>query len=214
MLPEARIGTAHGKMGEEQLSRDLAAAGGPGDRHPRLHHHHRDRAWTCPTATPSSSRTPTAWAFPSSTSCAGRVGRSTRRAYAYFTFRRGKVLTEVAAKRLSAIREFTAVRFGLPDRHAGPGDPRRGQHPRRRSSTATWRRSGYDMYLQDALRGGGRAEGRGARRGRPRECMVDIRVERPHPRGLHRQPRPAASTSTRRSPPSRTRRTRWTSSTS
>ena len=40
----------------------------------------------------------------------GRVGRSSRRAYAYFTFQRGKVLTEVATKRLNAIREFT--RFG------------------------------------------------------------------------------------------------------
>ena len=47
----------------------------------------------------------------------GRVGRSNRRAFAYFTFRRGKVLTEVAAKRLDAIREFTQfgyrIRLGL-----------------------------------------------------------------------------------------------------
>ena len=37
----------------------------------------------------------------------GRVGRSNRRAYAYFLFKRDKVLTEVAAKRLEAMREFT-----------------------------------------------------------------------------------------------------------
>ena len=37
----------------------------------------------------------------------GRVGRSTRRAYAYFTFTRGKVLSEISQKRLAAIREFT-----------------------------------------------------------------------------------------------------------
>ena len=35
----------------------------------------------------------------------GRWG-STRRAFAYLTYRRGKVLSEVAAKRLGAIREF------------------------------------------------------------------------------------------------------------
>ena len=35
--------TAHGKMSEEELSRGLAAAGGAGDRHSGLHHHHRDR---------------------------------------------------------------------------------------------------------------------------------------------------------------------------
>ena len=36
----------------------------------------------------------------------GRIGRSPRRAYAYLTYRAGKVLTEVAAKRLTAIREY------------------------------------------------------------------------------------------------------------
>ena len=40
----------------------------------------------------------------------GRVGRTSRRAYAYLTYRRGKVLQEVAAKRLAAIREY--VEFG------------------------------------------------------------------------------------------------------
>ena len=43
----------------------------------------------------------------------GRVGRSNRRAYAYFTFRPGKELTDVAAKRLSAIREFTSFGSGF-----------------------------------------------------------------------------------------------------
>ena len=43
----------------------------------------------------------------------GRVGRSNRRAYAYLTYRRGKVLTEVAAKRLSAIREFAEFGSGF-----------------------------------------------------------------------------------------------------
>ena len=41
------------------------------------------------------------------------MGRSNRRAFAYFTFRRGKVLTEVAAKRLDAIREFTQFGSGF-----------------------------------------------------------------------------------------------------
>ena len=40
----------------------------------------------------------------------GRVGRSTRSAYAYLTYRRDKVLTEIQEKRLSTIREF--VEFG------------------------------------------------------------------------------------------------------
>ena len=43
----------------------------------------------------------------------GRVGRSTRRASAYLTYRRDKVLTEVAEKRLSAIRDFAAFGSGF-----------------------------------------------------------------------------------------------------
>jgi transcription-repair coupling factor (superfamily II helicase) len=43
----------------------------------------------------------------------GRVGRSSRRAFAYLTFRRGKILTEVATKRLSAIREFAEFNSGF-----------------------------------------------------------------------------------------------------
>jgi len=43
----------------------------------------------------------------------GRVGRSARRAFAYMTYRRGKVLTEVAAKRLGAVREFAEFGSGF-----------------------------------------------------------------------------------------------------
>ena len=43
----------------------------------------------------------------------GRVGRSTRRASAYLTFRRDKVLTEDAEKRLNAIRDFAAFGSGI-----------------------------------------------------------------------------------------------------
>ena len=43
----------------------------------------------------------------------GRVGRSPRRAYAYLTFRRGKALSEIAEKRLSAIREFAEFNSGF-----------------------------------------------------------------------------------------------------
>ena len=43
----------------------------------------------------------------------GRVGRSSRRASAYLTFRRDKVLTEDAEKRLNAIRDFAAFGSGV-----------------------------------------------------------------------------------------------------
>lgn len=43
----------------------------------------------------------------------GRVGRSNRIAYAYLTFRRDKMLSEVAEKRLIAIKEFTELGSGF-----------------------------------------------------------------------------------------------------
>ena len=43
----------------------------------------------------------------------GRVGRSNRIAYAYFTYRKDKVLSEVAEKRLQAIKEFTELGSGF-----------------------------------------------------------------------------------------------------
>lgn len=42
----------------------------------------------------------------------GRVGRSSRLAYAYFTYQRDKMLTIQSEKRLEAIREFTALGSG------------------------------------------------------------------------------------------------------
>lgn len=43
----------------------------------------------------------------------GRVGRSNRVAYAFFTYQKDKVLTEVAEKRLQSIKEFTELGSGF-----------------------------------------------------------------------------------------------------
>lgn len=43
----------------------------------------------------------------------GRVGRSDRQAYAYITYRHDKLLSEVADKRLKAIKEFTEFGSGF-----------------------------------------------------------------------------------------------------
>jgi len=43
----------------------------------------------------------------------GRVGRSNRLAYAYLTYKKDKVLSEVAEKRLKAIKEFTELGAGF-----------------------------------------------------------------------------------------------------
>ena len=43
----------------------------------------------------------------------GRVGRSARRAYAYFTYPRDKTVTEIATKRLEAIRDYAEFGAGF-----------------------------------------------------------------------------------------------------
>ena len=43
----------------------------------------------------------------------GRIGRSTRTAYAYLMYREDKVLSDVAAKRLKAIKDFTELGSGF-----------------------------------------------------------------------------------------------------
>ena len=77
----------------------------------------------------------------------GRVGRSTRRAYAYFTFTRGKVLSEISQKRLSAIREFTefgsGFKIAMRDLEIrGAGNILGGEQHGHMESV------GYDMYLK------------------------------------------------------------------
>jgi len=43
----------------------------------------------------------------------GRVGRADKQAYAYITYKRDKIITEVADKRLKAIKEFTEFGSGF-----------------------------------------------------------------------------------------------------
>ncbi|MBR4879353.1 MAG: transcription-repair coupling factor [Clostridia bacterium] len=77
----------------------------------------------------------------------GRVGRSHRHAYAYLTYRRGKVLSEISQKRLSAMREF--AEFGAGFKIAmrdleirGAGNLLGGEQSGHMMSV------GYDMYLK------------------------------------------------------------------
>ena len=105
----------------------------------------------------------------------GRVGRSGRKAYAYFTFRRDKTLTDIAQKRLSAIREFTA--FGSGFRIAMRDLQIRGAgsllgHSQHGHMEAV----GYDLYVKMLGQAIARAKGEPVRRDKS-ECLVDLRVD-------------------------------------
>ena len=105
----------------------------------------------------------------------GRVGRSARRAYAYFTFRRSKVLTEIQQKRLAAIREYTefgsGFKIAMRDLELrGAGNIMGAQQHGHMESV------GYDMYLK--LLGEAVSEERGEQKqSADLDCLIDISVD-------------------------------------
>ncbi len=103
----------------------------------------------------------------------GRIGRSARRAYAYMTYRPGKILSEVAAKRLAAIREY--AEFGSGFRIAMRDLEIRGAGNLLGPEQSGYLMSvGYDMYLQlleEAV-----LEERGGKKPRRAETTADLTV--------------------------------------
>ena len=103
----------------------------------------------------------------------GRIGRSPRRAYAYLTYRAGKVLSEVAVKRLTAIREY--VEFGSGFQIAMRDLEIRGAGNLLGPEQSGYMMSvGYDMYLKllnDAV-----LEQQGKSNRIRTECTADLAV--------------------------------------
>ena len=102
----------------------------------------------------------------------GRVGRSNRHAFAYFTYKPDKALTEVAEKRLGAIRDFaefgSGFKIAMRDLEIrGAGNLLGAEQSGHMMSV------GYDMYLkllEEAVQ-----EERGERPREP-ECTADLNV--------------------------------------
>jgi len=103
----------------------------------------------------------------------GRVGRSERQAYAYFTYRAGKALSEIAEKRLSAIKEY--AEFGAGFKIALCDLEIRGAGNLLGAEQHGYIESvGYDLYvklLSEAV-----LEERGETREKKSETLVDMRV--------------------------------------
>ncbi len=112
LVPEARIAVAHGQMREQALE-DVMMDFYDGTYDVLL----------CTTIIESGLDIPTAntlivfdadrFGLSQLYQLRGRVGRSNRQAYAYFTVRPDKLVTETAQKRLAAIREFTEFGAGF-----------------------------------------------------------------------------------------------------
>ncbi len=106
----------------------------------------------------------------------GRVGRSSRRAYAYFTFSKGRELTDIAQKRLEAIREYTEFGSGfkiamrdLEIRGAGSllGNK---QHGHMESV-------GYDMYIKLLEQAVSEEKGETVADEKEQDCLIDLPID-------------------------------------
>lgn len=111
-LPEVRIGIAHGQMNEEQLS-DVMQDMADGEVQILVCTTIIETGIDIPNVNTLIIEDADRLGLAQLHQIRGRVGRSNRHAFAYLTFRRGKVLSEVAEKRLGAIRDFAEFGSGF-----------------------------------------------------------------------------------------------------
>ena len=104
----------------------------------------------------------------------GRVGRSARRAYAYFTYPPEKSISEIAEKRLEAIREYAefgaGFRIAMRDMEIRGAGNLLGAEQHGHMDTV-----GYDLYIR--LLNEAVIEEQGGQLPKKRECAVTINVD-------------------------------------
>ena len=109
---EVRIGTAHGKLDQEQLG-DIMSQMTDGELDILVCTTIIETGIDLPNANTLIIENAENFGLAQLHQLRGRVGRSTRRASAYLTYRPSKILTEDQNKRLSAIREYAAFGSGF-----------------------------------------------------------------------------------------------------
>ena len=112
LVPEAKVGFAHGKMSGRELEEIMESF-----------INHEINVLVCTTILESGIDIPNAntiivenadrLGLAQLYQIRGRVGRSDKQAYAYVTYKRDELLSEVADKRLKAIKEFTEFGSGF-----------------------------------------------------------------------------------------------------
>ena len=111
-IPGLSVAVAHGQMGEEELG-DVMHAMADGDIQVLVCTTIIETGLDIPNANTLIIENADRFGLSQLHQLRGRVGRSTRHAYAYFTYKPDKNLTEVAEKRLSAIRDFAEFGSGF-----------------------------------------------------------------------------------------------------
>jgi len=170
-IPGLSVAVAHGKMGEEALG-DVMHAMADGDIQVLVCTTIIETGLDIPNANTLIIENADRFGLSQLHQLRGRVGRSTRHAYAYFTYRPDKALTEVADKRLSAIRDFaefgSGFKIAMRDLEIrGAGNLLGAEQSGHMMSV------GYDMYLK--LLDEAVLEERGEKPKEP-ECTADLNI--------------------------------------
>ena len=170
-IPGISVAVAHGKMGEDALG-DVMQAMADGEIQVLVCTTIIETGLDIPNANTLIIENADRFGLSQLHQLRGRVGRSTRHAYAYFTYRPDKSLTEIAEKRLSAIRDFaefgSGFKIAMRDLEIrGAGNLLGAEQSGHMMSV------GYDMYLK--LLDEAVLEEQG---GKPREpeCTADLNV--------------------------------------
>ena len=172
MLPEARVAAAHGKMTQEAIN-DVMSQMTDGEVDILVCTTIIETGIDIPNANTLIVEDADKMGLAQLHQLRGRVGRSARRAFAYMTYRKGKVLTEIQTKRLAAIREF--AEFGSGFKIAMRDLEIRGAGNVLGPEQSGFLVSvGYDMYLkllEEAV-----LEEKGELPQLPAECAADLTV--------------------------------------
>ena len=170
-IPGLQVAVAHGQMGEEALS-DIMNAMAAGEIQVLVCTTIIETGLDIPNANTLIIENADRFGLSQLHQLRGRVGRSTRHAYAYFTYKPDKNLTEIAEKRLSAIRDFaefgSGFKIAMRDLEIrGAGNLLGAEQSGHMMSV------GYDMYLK--LLDEAVLEERGEQPREP-ECTADLNV--------------------------------------
>ena len=170
-IPNISVAVAHGKMGEEALG-DVMHAMADGEIQVLVCTTIIETGLDIPNANTLIIENADRFGLSQLHQLRGRVGRSTRHAYAYFTYRPDKALSEIAEKRLAAVRDFaefgSGFKIAMRDLEIrGAGNLLGAEQSGHMMSV------GYDMYLK--LLDEAVLEQKGEKPKEP-ECTADLNV--------------------------------------
>lgn len=174
LIPEANVSVGHGKMSEDELS-DVWRSLLEGETDILVCTTIIETGVDVPNANTLIIENADRLGLAQLHQIRGRVGRSSRRGFAYFTFNRDKSLSEIASKRLEAVREYTefgsGFKIAMRDLEIrGAGNLLGAEQHGHMESV------GYDMYMR--LLSEAVSEEKGEIPEAPeKDCLIDIRID-------------------------------------